>query len=97
MLCCLLQANAAGLAWERLYHDTWRTNTVLSGASSYNIRGFKGNYTATIKHQGKLMATTNFTLTDVGKNLKINLGMLIVRVSFKHVLLQILLHVYNQG
>lgn len=67
------QPNAAGLAYENLFHNAWRTNRRLTGSSSYGIRGFKGDYTITVRHRGKVLASSSFSLGDPGVNLQINL------------------------
>lgn len=69
------QANAAGLAWERLVHSTWRTNVNLTGSATYNLRGFKGRYTVSVKRNDTVLVTQNFTLTDAGRLLRIDLDM----------------------
>ncbi|KAL4233055.1 hypothetical protein ACF0H5_007741 [Mactra antiquata] len=67
--------NAAGRAYENLFHNTWRTHVThtISGHQQYHVRGFKGDYTLTVKHNGHTLKTEHFTLTDGGKNVEVHL------------------------
>ena len=70
------QPNAAGLAYQELYHNTWRTRdfqTIL-GHEDYVTRGFKGDYLLRVKHDGVVLMTQEFQLSEGGSVLEIHLN-----------------------
>ncbi|XP_053402755.1 anti-sigma-I factor RsgI6-like [Mercenaria mercenaria] len=69
-------ANAAGIAYQELYHNTWRTRDfqTLLGSEEYSVRGFKGDYMLKVKHDGKVLMTHEFQLPDGGSSLEIHLN-----------------------
>lgn len=68
--------NAAGRAYQDLFHNKWRTHLThtIHGHEQYHVRGFKGEYTLKVKHNGHVLKTQTFTLSDSGKSLQIHLN-----------------------
>lgn len=63
-----LTPNAAGRAYQTLYHQTWRTNEArdVTDTSPIQMRGFKGTYTVNLKQNGVLLNSEMFVLDDAG-------------------------------
>ncbi|WAR12254.1 RSGI6-like protein [Mya arenaria] len=68
--------NAAGRAYEELFHTTWRTHvtSTIHGSTPFHVRGFKGEYELKVKHNGHVLQTETFTLAEAGKTLQIHLN-----------------------
>ncbi|XP_053402967.1 anti-sigma-I factor RsgI6-like [Mercenaria mercenaria] len=71
-----LTPNAAGRAYQNLFHNQWRTSVThtIHGHEQYHVRGFKGEYTLNVKHNGHILKTETFTLSDGGKTLQVHLN-----------------------
>ncbi|XP_052790638.1 anti-sigma-I factor RsgI6-like [Mya arenaria] len=67
--------NAAGLAYQQLFHTTWRTNVTdrIHGNGSSNVRGFQGVYKLTVKHGSKELAHQYFFIGKHSKTIDVNL------------------------
>ncbi|WAR31073.1 XYN1-like protein, partial [Mya arenaria] len=70
-----LKPNAAGLAYQQLFHTTWRTNVTdrIHGNGSSNVRGFQGVYKLTVKHGSKELAHQYFFIGKHSKTIDVNL------------------------
>ncbi|XP_060597011.1 uncharacterized protein LOC132750936 isoform X2 [Ruditapes philippinarum] len=71
-----VEPNAAGLAYQELYQNTWRTRDfqTLRGLEEYTVTGFKGDYLLKVKHGGEILLTQEFQLSDEGIDLEIHLN-----------------------
>ncbi|XP_060559071.1 uncharacterized protein LOC132719318 [Ruditapes philippinarum] len=71
-----LTPNAAGRAYQNLFHNVWRTSEThtIHGHQQLHVRGFKGKYTLNVKHNGHVLQTETFTLADGGKTLSVHIS-----------------------
>lgn len=72
----IFQANAAGLAYQELYHNTWKTREfqTLLGKEEYSLRGFKGDYVIKVRNGDQILMKKQFVLSDGGSNIEIHLN-----------------------
>ncbi|XP_013420122.1 uncharacterized protein LOC106180638 [Lingula anatina] len=73
------QVNAAGLRVRQLLKKTWRTNVVqkpTAHSSTLRLRGFKGEYTITIKNKGAPVTQKSVTLGQGGVTTSLQAGSL---------------------
>ncbi|OWF42294.1 uncharacterized protein LOC110461355 [Mizuhopecten yessoensis] len=69
-----VQPNAAGRRYQQLFHQTWRTHVTESvTGSTVHASGFMGDYTLRVKHNGRTVKTTQFTLDKGGQTVTVNL------------------------
>ncbi|XP_071111510.1 uncharacterized protein [Haliotis cracherodii] len=68
--------NAAGRRVKQLIKGEWRTNEShpVKEGQTLRVRGFKGDYTVQVKHNGNVIKTEDFTLSDNGVDLTISLS-----------------------
>ncbi|XP_013399524.1 uncharacterized protein LOC106165741 [Lingula anatina] len=69
--------NAAGERVKQLMTKTWKTNQVLqpiSRSSTLRLRGFKGDYTITVKYNGSSVAQKKITLGQSGATVNLQIG-----------------------
>ena len=71
----VLQPNAAGRAYQTLFHQTWRTkeNHLVLDDNPVLIKGFKGDYDINVKLNGDVIKTETFVLGNDGVTLDISL------------------------
>ncbi|XP_046549642.1 anti-sigma-I factor RsgI6-like [Haliotis rubra] len=66
--------NAAGLRWQQLVKQDWRTYETHSLAERrVRTRGFKGNYSLRVKKDGTVVEEQQFTLGSCGADISLNL------------------------
>lgn len=67
--------NEAGKAYQTLFKTTWRTHVTrnVHGDDSFTVRGFKGEYTVVIRHNGQEIKRENFNL-ETSQTVNINIG-----------------------
>lgn len=65
--------NAAGLRYQTLFKQTWRTNITRPLHHGVHISGYHGHYSLDVKHNGKLIESQVFTLGRHGKLVTVNL------------------------
>ena len=70
------ELNAAGKRWMKLIYDTWSThvNTSLAASTSFDVRGFKGDYEAVVWYKGNPIQRSTFSLGDSDKTLNIDVA-----------------------
>ncbi|XP_053380238.1 anti-sigma-I factor RsgI6-like [Mercenaria mercenaria] len=68
--------NEAGKAYQTLFKTTWRTSVTrdVTGDSTFTVRGFKGEYTVKLSHNGKELKQETFKLGSTNQTINIDVG-----------------------
>ncbi|XP_045202160.2 anti-sigma-I factor RsgI6-like [Mercenaria mercenaria] len=68
--------NEAGRAYQTLFKTTWRTHVTrdVNGDGTFTVRGFKGEYTVKVSHNGRELKRETFKLGSAKQTININVG-----------------------